>query len=224
MLVLKDGPSKVTFDRSGKLVGLESLPQESQQAVKEALKAEAIKKPEVLDELNSAEVSVRAPSGNVQPVRIIYPANIVIAEDKPLLEWVPSKTAQAYRVEIGDAGFRQVAKSENLPATTRAWTPPAPLKRGIVYTWVVREINEGTEGGSSSSASQGKFKVLEDGRVKELNRLKAAFQSHLALGVFYARTGMIAEAERELQILVQDNPHSRIAKKLLKELHSWEKR
>ena len=54
------------------------------------------------------------------------------------------------------------------------------------------------EGGSGSSASKGKFKVLDEEKIKQLSRLKAS-QSHLALGIFYAREGMIAEAEREFQ-------------------------
>lgn len=65
------------------------------------------------------------------------------------------------------------------------------------------------------SASPVKFKALEDEKVKELNRLRTTAQSHLALGVFYAREGMIAEAEHELQILAKENPRSMIAKKPL---------
>jgi hypothetical protein len=47
----------VSFNRSGKLIGLESLPRESQQAVKEALVAETIKKPAVLEELAIVNVA-----------------------------------------------------------------------------------------------------------------------------------------------------------------------
>lgn len=223
VLALNDGPSKVTLENSGKLVGMESLPRESQQAVKEALTAETIKKPEVLDGLTGAEISLRGPTGNEEPVRVVYPANTVIAEDRPLFEWLPSKTANAYRVEVGDAGFHQVAKSGDLPPTTRAWTSSTPLKRGMVYTWVVREIKKGTEEVSPSAASQGRFKVLEEDKVKDLGRLKAASQSHLALGVFYAREGMIAEAQREFQILVHENPRSSVVRKLLKQVQSWDK-
>ncbi len=216
-LVLNDGPNRVTLDKSGKLVGLEALPRESQQAVKVALLAQTVQKPDVLNELARAEVSPRAPGGDEDSVRVVYPANTVIAEDKPILEWAPSKTAEAYRVEVGDSGFRQVAKSGDLPATSRAWTPAVPLKRGMVYTWVVREVKKGV-----LSTSQGKFKVIEDEKLKELNLLKTNPQSHLALGVFYACEGMIAEAEREFQALVKENPRSPLARKLLKKIQSWQ--
>jgi len=80
---------------------------------------------------------------------------ITMLSEWPLFEWIPSKTANAYRVEVRDAGFHQAAKSDNLPATTHAWTPSTQLKRGMVYTWVVRVIKSGTESGAVSSASQG---------------------------------------------------------------------
>lgn len=223
VLALNDGPNKVTLDKSGKLVGPEALPRESQQAVRDALLAQTIQKPDVLDELAGAEVSQRAPTGNEDSARVVYPVSAVIAENRPLFEWVPSKPARAYRVDVGNASFHQVAKSEELPATSRTWTAPSALKRGVVYTWIVRVIKDGTDA-SISSTSQAKFKVLEDGKVKELNRLKTTAQSHLALGVFYAREGMIAQAEREFQILAKKNPRSMIAKKLLKGIQSWQSR
>ncbi len=223
ILGLSDGPNRITLAKSGKLIGLESLPRETQEAVREALTAQKIKRPDVLDELSSAAVSLRAPAGNDETVRIVYPANTVIAADRPQFEWIPASKARAYSVELGDAGFHQVAKSENLPPTTRSWTPSAPLKRGMSYTWVVRVINQAAEGTSVSLASQGKFKVLEEEKIKELNQLKTASQSHLALGVFYAREGIIAEAEHEFQILAKENPRSKIVKKLLREIQSWQR-
>ena len=224
VIALNDGLNRITLDKSGKLGGLETLPPETQRAVKDALLAQTIQKPGVLDDLASAEVSLRAPTGNGDLPRVVYPVSAVIVEDRPLFEWAPSATAAAYRIEVGDSNFHQVARSEKLPATSRTWTAPVALKRGMVYTWIVRVIKDGSESGSGSSPSQGKFKILEDEKVRELNRLKVASQSHLALGVFYAREGMIVEAERELQILVQENPHSEAAKKLLKEIQSWQTR
>src|SRR6266498_301967 len=221
MVVLQDGPNRITLDKSGRLVGLESLPHESQQEVKKVLTAESIKRPNVLDELTSADVSLRAPSENEEPVKIVYPTNTIIADDKPVFEWTPAKTADGYRVEVGDSGFHQVAKSEILPPTSRTWTPSAPLKRGMVYTWVLYTVKNGDESGSVPSPPQAKFKILDDQTLKQLNELKANSQSHLALGVFYAREGMIAEAEREFQMLVRENPRSQVIRKLLRNVQSW---
>ena len=68
--------------------------------------------------------------------------------------------------------------------------------------------------------TEAKFKVLEEVKARELNRLKRA-NSHLALGVFYAQEGMATEADREFQFLVDNNPQSSIAQRLLRIIESW---
>jgi hypothetical protein len=136
--------------------------------------------------------------------------------------WTPSKTAEAYRVEIADETFHQVAKSNDLPATTQSWTPSTTLKRGEIYAWTIRAVNKGGE--PSSVASQAKFKVLSGQKLLELNQLKSRSESHLALGLFYTREGMLAEAEREFRILSKSNPRSLLLKKLLKEISSWRRK
>lgn len=67
---------------------------------------------------------------------------------------------------------------------------------------------------------EAKFKVLEELKARELNRLKSE-NSHLLLGVFYALEGMAAESEREFQILVDNNPQSSIAQRLIRIIESW---
>lgn len=218
---LKDGSNEITLDRDGTVIGLPSLPAESRKAVKEALSGEPLAHPEVLQEVASAQVSERGPTGNDEKIRIVNPANSVILETQPTLRWNPSKTAESYRVEIADETFHQVAKSEDLPTTSRSWRPPTQLERGAVYTWTIRAVSKAGE--PSSVTSRAKFKILGQDEVRELNRLKAGSQSHLALGLFYAREGMINEAEREFGILLRQNPDSAVARRLLKEVRSWRK-
>jgi len=218
-VIVKDGRNEIAIDQGGKIVGLSSLTAQSRQAVKEALTEARLNRPSVLDDVASAEVSVRSSSGSDERIRIIYPANTVIKDTRPTLRWTLSKTADAYRLEIADETFHQVAKSEDLPTTTQSWTPATPLKRGGIYTWTIRAVNKGGE--VSSSTSQGKFKVLSQDKVRELNQLKNGSQSHLALGLFYAREGMIADAEREFGILMEENPNSPVLKKLLRDVRSW---
>jgi hypothetical protein len=219
MLVLNDGPNKIVLDNVGKLSGLESLSKQTQQTVRETLTTKTIKRPEVLDELGSAEVTLRSPEGPNQSASIVYPANIVIAEDKPMFEWTILPNVAGYRVEIRDASFHQVKNSENLSPSTRFWIPSEPLKRRVVYMWIVRMLDE--KGESVSITAPRKFKILEDEKMKELTLIKNTSKSHLALGVFYAREGMISEAQREFEALAKDNPNSTLTTKLLKEIHSW---
>ena len=64
-----------------------------------------------------------------------------------------------------------------------------------------------------------KFQVLSSADLQKLDGLKRT-RSHLVLGVFYARVGLLAEAERELQELVRLNPDDKVAKKLLRSVRS----
>ena len=47
-----------------------------------------------------------------------------------------------------------------------------------------------------------KFAIISGNDLNEWNQLKKS-DSHLALGVFYARVGLLTEAEREFQQLIQ---------------------
>lgn len=60
------------------------------------------------------------------------------------------------------------------------------------------------------SSSEMKFQVLPSSSLRELNLLKKTC-SHLALGVFYTKVGMINAAKREFQNLVRSNPKSKVA-------------
>ena len=222
VVALKDGSNEIAIDEAGNVVGGSSLSAETRQAVKEALTEERLNRPIVLDEVASAEVSERGPSGTEDRIRVIYPVSTIVGDTKPTLRWTPSKTAEAYRIEIADETFHEVAKSQDLPATTGSWAPTTSLKRGGIYTWTIRAVNK--EGDPSAIVSQGKFKVLSQDRVRELNQLKTSSQSHFALGVFYSREGMVGDAEREFRILLKANPNSPVLKKLINDVGSWQKR
>ena len=222
-VVLNDGMNRIMLDKAGKLTGLSDVPDEDRQAVKNVLLTAAIKKPDVLTDLKGREGVLRGNSAG-ETIKLLYPGNTVIVEDRPMFKWSPLKDASAYRVRVGDSNFHGAAKSEDLGSTTTEWRPSTPLKRGMVYTWIVTAVKDGVEISVASFEPEMKFKILDSERVTELDHLKTSSRSHLALGVFYAREGMIAEAEREFEVLVQENPRSVVALKLLKEIQSWRKR
>jgi hypothetical protein len=217
IVALNDGPNKILLDRSGKLSGVEALPLDTQRAVRDVLLANNIARPDVLNELRVPDVSLRAPSGDLELPAAIYPVQWVILDQTPTLEWSPAKGATAYRIEIGDADLRQVANIEDLPPTLHSWKLSTALRRGGIYTWTVRAIGSG----GNSLSSQAKFKVLSDHKLNELAQLKAA-RSHLGLGIFYAREGMLLDAERELQILRRENPGVTLPMYLLQQIKSWQ--
>jgi len=118
-----------------------------------------------------------------------------------------------------DANSDQVAQSEELPPTQTQWKTPA-LRRGQIFSWVVTAQVDGKEIVSpSASAPEVKFAILSSNDLNELNQLKKS-NSHLALGVFYAKVGLVTEAEREFQKLIQLNPQSELPRKLLQSVRN----
>ena len=105
---------------------------------------------------------------------------------------------------------------------TTQWKLPASLKRGENYSWAVGAVVNGEEiTAPSVTESEVRFRVLGDTEWRALQQLQQTTDSHLALGVFYAHNGLLDEAQREFQQLVNFNPDSPQARKLLRLIQSW---
>lgn len=215
--LLRDGGKEVRISKTGVITGLGDLPPEARHSISETVMAGEITIPSVADELAGGNAGLRGTAGNGSPFTLLAPARTVIAEAQPTFKWEGLDGATNYQVIIADASGLEVANSGALPPDARSWAAIVPLKRGEIYSWVVVAMVNGKAITSpSTSASEMKFKVLEERKWQELDRLKRAASSHLALGIFYAKAGMLAAAEREFQILADGNPHSPLALKLLR--------
>jgi len=129
--------------------------------------------------------------------------------------------ATGYRVYVGDLKGHEVAKSDELSSGQTKWRPVAPLKRGEIYSWAVAAVVDGKEVLSpGASAPEMKFQVLSINSLQQLNQLRKT-RSHLALGVFYMRAGMIVEAQQEFQELSRLNPKSKVSAGLLSQVKSF---
>jgi len=221
-VLLKDGGEQIALNNSGELMGLENLSPETKQAIREVLLSQEIRRPQSLAEIIGGSSTVRGPRGGESRFRLISPERTVLTEDRPTFRWEPLKGATSYRVHVVDPNNHEVAQSPEFPATVTEWKLSLPLKRGVVYTWIVTAVVKGEEVTSpAASEPEMRFKTLESEKLIELIRLKEHSSSHLARGVWYARAGMLGEAERELQLLVNDNPQSPLARKLLNDVRSW---
>lgn len=218
---LNDHGGPITLDPAGGITGLNQLAPKLQHVIKEALLAAELGKPEVLTELAGVHGAARGERENLS-FRLIFPGGVVLAQNQPTLRWEPLAGATAYRVLVADAANQEVAASGPLPAGTGAWTPPVPLTRGGVYTWVVMAtVGDKEITSPPATAPEMKFKLLGDEQVRALERLQRRTKSSLARGVFYAQAGMLAEAEQEFQQLLRQNPMSPLARKLLRSVQSW---
>ncbi|MGE0129319.1 MAG: zf-HC2 domain-containing protein [Blastocatellales bacterium] len=218
---LNDGNRVVAIDLSGKLTGLAKLPPELERSIRQVLLSEEVERPAVLTDLEGNRGDLRG-EGNQSSFKLLSPTRAVVSDDRPVFKWESLRGAESYRVYVSDSRSRKVADSGLLSRTESQWSPPSPLKRGEVYSWTVGGVINGEEIVSpSASEPEVKFKVLSEEEVRQLSLLRQTTNSHLALGVFYAQAGMIAEAEREFQKLADRNPNSPIVRRLLNTLRSW---
>ena len=214
-LVLNDGNARVTLDKQGTLAGLEQLPSRSQQDVRAALQTGKLEQSPALAQLASRQSTLLSKSGNGLPFGLIGPMGQVVPSEQPTLRWQPLEGAQSYTVTVTDADLNVVATSP--PLNTTEWRITNSLRNGGIYSWQVTALKDGVRITSPVlPAPQAKFKVLDGSTSETIQQAQRAYpNSHLTLGVLYAKAGLLDEAEHELRALVRDNPDARIALKLL---------
>jgi len=217
LAALDDGGRRITLDRQGNLTGLESAPQ-YEQAVRAALEREGVSIPAALRELRPRSGTMM---GDHQAgFNLIAPSGIVIETDRPTFRWGAFEGAASYSVTVFDSNLTKVISSDPLTATE--WTAPVALGRGRTYLWQVRAVKDGQETlAPPPGSSRVKFKVLEQSKAEEIARAKAAHPgSHLIMGILYSGAGLLTDAEREFAELVQANPQSQLAQKLLRSVRA----
>jgi hypothetical protein len=221
--ILKDSLGEVTIDKNGRITGLDKLSENNRQYIARAALSEHLESPDVLRHLSGEQSGLRGTDNGRQEFRLIYPVRRVVIDNRPLFRWESLSGVSSYRVYVLDANGNQVDESEELPPTRTQWKAPTPLPRGQVFSWTVIVVVDGKKVVSpAASVPEMKFAVLSAENFQELTSLKKS-NSHLALGVFYARAGLLNEAEREFQSLVKLNPESELARKLLQSVRSIRK-
>jgi hypothetical protein len=220
---LEDNGRKIQLDSSGKLIGLEELPEASRSLVRSVLTTKTLSKPEVLDKLTAPSITLMDPTARENTFGLLGPSGTVIATDRPNLRWQALEGAASYTVSVFDSEFNRVTRSA--PQAATQWTSTT-LRRGMIYSWEVVAVRNGQEVRSPVAPTpRAQFKILEADKLRELTNLKKHGPiSHLTLGLTYARFGLLAEAERELQILVRENPKSPVTTRMLRTVQEWRNR
>ena len=220
LVVLKDNNREIRLEHDGKLTGMEGTDDATQRTVIAALKGEELGKPKVLEDLSSPKIELLGAPGR-DTFQLVSPLARVITDDRPAFRWQALQDADKYVVSIFDENFNRVAQSPSL--TTTSWTSNVRLKRGQRYSWEVRATREGKEIVSPTApASAATFRILDGEQTTALANLKRQTPvSHLALGMAYARAGLVNDAQREFRQVARENPDSEIAKKLLRTVQGW---
>lgn len=218
---LKDNNREISLDQDGKIAGLDGFDESTQRLVKTALAGEGLAKPKVLDDLSSAPIRLLDQRPSEVAFQLLGPSRKVITELRPTFSWRPLSGASSYVVSVFDSNFNRVGQSPPLSRTN--WTIDEPLRRGQTYSWEVTATKDGKEiKAPVAPAARAQFKLLEADKVNTLSKLKQQKPvSHLALGLTYARFGLLNEAEAEFRKLGDENPDSAVAKRLLRTVDAW---
>ena len=214
---LRDADRTVTISDRGIVSGLDDIPASSRRAVAAALQTEAVARSAIMEQLAEGRSTLRGRGVN-ESFSLISPSETVIVGDRPVFKWQPLAGARSYRVYVTDSNGKVDVKSGPIEPTITQWNVSYPLKRGEVYSWAVVALRDDEEIVSPGpAASEVRFQILSAADLDQLNQLRKS-NSHLALGVFYARVGLISEAESEFAELASLNPHSKLPKQLLRSL------
>lgn len=216
---LHDRAGMIAVTKTGSAEGLSGVADELRNDIVAALRTGKLNKPALLHDLANEEETVRGKASNEAISPLLTPIGITVLATRPVLRWSSVEKATGYEVQIADGRGNEIAHSEILAASTNRWQPPQALPRGVMYSWSVRAIQE--ESTTTAMLPTGRFKVLDRAKARKLAQLKAQANSHLVLGMFYAREGMLPEAQQELRWLANKNPNSPLARKLLQAVQAW---
>jgi hypothetical protein len=203
--VIHDGSRTFALAANGQPLNLDGLPEQYRAAVAQALTTLQVDPPAGSPELSTKRDVLLGPSAAPEQVHLLRPIGLIVESQRPTFEWKPAPGAQ-YQVSVYDSKFRQVATS---PWTTESfWRSTTDLRRGVRYFWQITVRRGGGEFTvPAPPAAEARFRVLDAAAETELASLRTAWgDSHLVMGVAYARAGLVEDARRELQLLADENP------------------
>ena len=210
-------------NQRGQLEGLQELPPDLKESVERALASRQLRASPALTGWPTGAGSLRGIE-NTSTFAPLEPTDVVIETDRPSFRWRALDGADHYVVTIYDGQLREVGRSD--PVTGTDWTTPNSLARGITYSWQISATKDGEKFVSPKPPlPEARFRILDQRAVAALAKLKEyAGSSHLAMGVFYWKHGLLEKSEREFQALAKANPNSTAAAELLASIRSLRRR
>jgi len=212
---LNDFDGRVTLNQAAQLSGVDRMPPEYQDIVKEALTKQRIETSPLLRGLVRPSSSLMSTDKESISFSVIEPVAKVLMTDHPTFRWSSLAGATSYVVEIYDSELILVTASSQL--TSHSWAPPKSLARGRVYSWQVKAIiDEKAVVAPRPPAPQAKFRILDSATANEVTQARRDYaSSHLLLGLLYAKAGLLDDARQEFHALQNANPDSEIVRRLL---------
>jgi hypothetical protein len=211
---LNDAGGNITLDSSGGLATPSPFGPGEVALVTDTLLHQRIEPSATVAQLAGPPGTLLGETGTPSGLQLIAPLGTTTPSDKPAFQWRPVPSG-AYIVAIYDDHYKKVAESPVLRQTE--WTPNRPLPRGQIYTWQLTALIKGKQlRAPLPPVPEARFQVLSLAEAEQLEKAQSEHaNSHLLLGILYARAGALDDAERELAALLAANPDSKLAKDLL---------
>lgn len=209
---LVDGAGRITLLEDGTMAGIAPRSSRDAEDARAVLSGRRISIPTFIAAMPGA---VRGGGGSAHPLRAVEPFRSAVLEDRPRFSWTPVRDARSYRVEVFDADYEEIARSEALNGTS--WRPSKPLPAGVDLSWhVVADTADGEMSSAGSDRAEAVFRVLAPKDANEVSLGVTQYpDSHLLRGLLYRRHGLLNDAEREFRSLAAQNPDSPIARRLI---------
>ena len=215
LIQLNDDGGSIKLDSSGRVVTPAPLSREDAAQVKDALLHGRVETAAALSPLQSQQGTLLGESAPTSSLQVIAPIGTVVLSDKPGFRWRQVNGASGYVVSIYDSRFQKVAESSRVKQ--HEWVVDHSLSRGAVYTWQVTAFLKGKAiRAPAPPAPEARFQVLSQADAEQLEQTRRQHpNSHLLLGLLYAKVGALDDSERELKALLAANPGSSLANELL---------
>jgi anti-sigma factor RsiW len=200
---------------------LEALPPAFRRSLASALRTGRLDKPAALEGLLAAPGTLLGEAAGPGRFSLLTPLATVVEAERPTFRWHPLAEADGYEVRVYDADYHEVLASGVVASSS--WTPPRPLRRGQVFSWVVTALKNGERiRAPEPPAPEARFRVLDPAGLAALRDLQpSASRSMVALGVLYASLGLLDEAEAHLANHLEAHPQSPKVADLLRGIRRW---
>jgi hypothetical protein len=216
---IRDGDRVFAIGSDGRISGIDALGPSERTTIEQAVMAKRVEIAPVSSELRGKRGVLLGSSNDAPTVELLAPSGTVVESERPVFRW-KGESGATYQVSVFDSGFDTITSSNWIDGSE--WRSAKSLQRGARYSWQLTVRRNGAEVTIPAPPDpEARFQILGADAEAELNRLRGEFpDSHLVLGIFYAKAGLETEAILELRKLNDENPGSETTAALLGSIES----
>ncbi len=220
ILDFKDGEALLARDNHGRLSRMQRLPAIAVNSLDRG-KLEIQK--DLLAKLGRGK-DLQLMGGNSDTFRLLAPVGTAIEAPNVVFRWeaVPGATSYILTIPLSNSEIQSPPILAQKGERVVTWTlsdPAHRLRRGVIYEWYVKAAQSTLLPPSIESPAKGehaRFRILSASESNDLAKDRQRMAgSHLALAAYYAKFGLLDDAEQELQILQSANPKNTQVRSLL---------